>query len=710
MKFTKLFLIAIIFFFVLSIRLSAQWTQLTDINGGYYVYALAINGNNLFASTYKGVFRSTDNGSSWINANNGATSIILTTLVANKGKLFGVSHDSGIYSWSDNNNSWSLLSPGGAYPFNKFTSLAVTDTSLYVTCGTGYAYLSTDNGQNWKIAHDLIYYYGFTAAPTAIAVKDANVFISFGNGDTYRSTDNCATWNLVNQSADSFLTFFIKDSNLFAGANCGYVSRSTNNGDSWTTVNNGLKIDSYYSTPTFASIDTNIFVGHQVYGVFRTTNNGNNWKAVNTKLGNTSVTALATDKSILFAGTDGGVFSSSDKGASWTERNNGFSLIDARVITSNGNNLFLGTYSNGIYRSTDLGVSWIKINNGLTTVNINALATIDSIIYAGTHEGYIYTSTNNGDNWVLKYSVSSQVNSFIKFGGYIFAGTGKGVFCSTNQGANWISSSAGLLNPFGYTANVNAFTTIDNNIFAGSDDGGMFVSTNNGANWNKINNGLLSKYGITASVSSLTNIGSTLFAATNDCVFVSTDMGANWTKTSNGISSSNSPSSIASIIASGSNLFAGAESGGSVYLSTNNGTNWTNISTGLTNSNVWAILVNGSNLFTGTSVGLFKRPLSEVTAVVKTSSALPSRFALNQNYPNPFNPATTISFSIPTETNVSLKIYDILGREISTLVNEKLPAGNYSRQWNAASAPSGVYFYRLQTGSFTETKKLSLLK
>jgi len=97
---------------------------------------------------------------------------------------------------------------------------------------------------------------------------------------------------------------------------------------------------------------------------------------------------------------------------------------------------------------------------------------------------------------------------------------------------------------------------------------------------------------------------------------------------------------------------------------------------------------------------------------------LPFDFALGQNYPNPFNPVTTISFSLPLKSFVSLKVFDALGREVSSLVSEELPAGTYSHEWNSAGFPSGVYFYRLQAlqkegeqaSSFVETKKLVVLK
>ncbi len=88
----------------------------------------------------------------------------------------------------------------------------------------------------------------------------------------------------------------------------------------------------------------------------------------------------------------------------------------------------------------------------------------------------------------------------------------------------------------------------------------------------------------------------------------------------------------------------------------------------------------------------------------------PKSFQLEQNYPNPFNPATTISFSLPSTSFVSLKVFDALGKEVAVLASEELPSGTYSLQWNAAGFASGIYLYCLQAGLFTETKKLVLLR
>ena len=101
-------------------------------------------------------------------------------------------------------------------------------------------------------------------------------------------------------------------------------------------------------------------------------------------------------------------------------------------------------------------------------------------------------------------------------------------------------------------------------------------------------------------------------------------------------------------------------------------------------------------------------PLKSVTTVEKIEPL--TEFLLAQNFPNPFNPATRIAFSIPSRSFVSLKIFDIMGRETAVLVDEELAAGSHARQWNASAMSSGIYFYRLQAGSFTETKKLVLMR
>ena len=115
-------------------------------------------------------------------------------------------------------------------------------------------------------------------------------------------------------------------------------------------------------------------------------------------------------------------------------------------------------------------------------------------------------------------------------------------------------------------------------------------------------------------------------------------------------------------------------------------------------------IIGYDGLILGTTIG----GVSSVELSSDPSKPLTHR--LSSNFPNPFNSTTNFSFSTSSQSFVSLRVYDLLGKEVATVVSEGLPAGNYSRKWNAFGLASGVYFYRLQVGSFTETKKLILLR
>ncbi|MCH8942356.1 MAG: T9SS type A sorting domain-containing protein [Bacteroidetes bacterium] len=125
-----------------------------------------------------------------------------------------------------------------------------------------------------------------------------------------------------------------------------------------------------------------------------------------------------------------------------------------------------------------------------------------------------------------------------------------------------------------------------------------------------------------------------------------------------------------------------------------------------------------NNIWIATNVGVLQfNPYGIVTDVEDENSVnIPKEFSLSQNYPNPFNPETAISYQLSAFSFVSLKVFDVLGREVATLVNEEKPAGTYTINFNAEGLSSGVYFYRLQVytperaGSFVQTKKLVFMK
>jgi hypothetical protein len=134
--------------------------------------------------------------------------------------------------------------------------------------------------------------------------------------------------------------------------------------------------------------------------------------------------------------------------------------------------------------------------------------------------------------------------------------------------------------------------------------------------------------------------------------------------------------------------------------------------------NVNTLTLSGSMLYAGgsfTQIGrspnaYFAGISTMVTSVAEEHNFTPREVALEQNYPNPFNPTTNLEFRVSSFGFVNLKVFDVLGREVATLVNEVRRPGIYTVRWDSSGLPSGVYFYRLCTTSFTETKKMLLAK
>lgn len=348
-----------------------------------------------------------------------------------------------------------------------------------------------------------------------------------------------------------------------------------------------------------------------------------------------------------------GICRTSDNGMNWVPVNNGLITYSIQALVSSGTNIYTGTYNNGVNRSTNNGLNWIAVNNGITRNDIWSLASSDSNIYAGSYNK-IFFSSNNGNIWttILDTSIHAYIRAIVISGSNIFAGTSCGVLLSTNGGLNWSQVNNGLIN-----LQINTLTISGINIYAGTSDG-LYMSTNYGILWLPI--------------------------------------GLN-----------NKP--VVGIANSGSNIFAATGNSG-VYFTSNNGVNWIEKNQGFINAGfIWPLFIKENYIFAGAS-NVWRRELSEITKTEYGNSDITYKFSLSQNYPNPFNPVTNIKYQISNTKFVSLKVFDVLGKEIETLVNEKQSAGTYEVNWNASTYPSGVYFYRLVTDGFTDTKKMILLK
>ncbi len=363
-------------------------------------------------------------------------------------------------------------------------------------------------------------------------------------------------------------------------------------------------------------------------------------------------------------------------------------------------------------------------------------------------KGVIYRSTNSGDNWNIIFTDTNfeirgsyfyNSNTIIAFGGF-FLSQSK-IVKTTNAGANWFYIPSGDIN--GHIRSVKSFGSV----FYATTASGIFKSTNNGENWLRI----LLQFGEFGSSYFLNE--STGYAA-YDLGYLNktTNGGINWTQ------------SILPGFEYAHKIFFTDVNNGFVILdttafrskilkTTTGGINWIEINPGLqnhfwsmffVNQNTGYISGAGGNIIKTTDAGsswavswtggwdvtirdlYFFDPFKGIACggnslILKTtsggfiglepiSSLMPGDFSLTQNYPNPFNPTTNIKFAIPKASVVKLAIYDLLGREVESLVNQQLTPGTYEVSWNAAKYSSGIFMYRLVTNDFSMVKKMSLIK
>jgi photosystem II stability/assembly factor-like uncharacterized protein len=192
----------------------------------------------------------------------------------------------------------------------------------------------------------------------------------------------------------------------------------------------------------------------------------------------------------------------------------------------------------------------------------------------------------------------------------------------------------------------------------------------------------------------------------NGALIRTTDGGATWVTQASGTANR-----IVALSFANSNTGWAVGYAGTIINTTNGGANW-NLQVSNTTEKLWSVdFINETTGWAAGWVGVIVHTTNGgITAINPITNEIPSEYNLDQNYPNPFNPMTNVKFQMPNSAFVGLRIYDILGRLVATLVNEYLKAGFYNVSWNASNYPSGVYYYKLTAGNYTETKKMILIK
>lgn len=366
------------------------------------------------------------------------------------------------------------------------------------------------------------------------------------------------------------------------------------------------------------------------------------------------------------------------------------------AIVRAGNYLFAGTDYNAVWRSADDGLTWTKMDNGITESHYNALIYAFNKLFVGTDYG-IYQSTDLGTSWSKINNTGfdwNTVNYFQFDGTILFVATfGDGVFKSTD-GITFTEINTGLPTEYIYNLQLK-----NGKLFAGLSGSGVFVTTNNGSSWSAANTGIESR-----SIKALTVSNNSLFVGSTYGIYRSDNDGGSWTQVSSLLEAE-------SFAVYGNYIFSGNYIYG-IWCSSDNGANWIDIcaTSGPTDQTIRAILIDNGYIHTGDEDGkMYRRPLSQVTSLANDFSGV-SSFTLEQNFPNPFNPNTTIKFTLPTDGNITLKIFSISGELVTTAAEEFYKAGEHIINLDAEGLSGGTYFYQLFSGDVILTKKMILLK
>ncbi len=673
-----------------------------------YSFLISSTGTQFVGTDGTGLFRSTDNGQTWELKNNGINSYAITSI-------------------AESPNGW-----------------IYAGTNYGLVPGTvGCLFRSQDNGETWQLM--------INSGPVVYTIKfnsEGHILVGCEDG-MYISTDNGITWNLRNSGLTNYNVLSIlpiSNSSLMIATNDG-VYYSTNNGVNWSPRNNGLiEWNNYYRTNSLLFRDDTLYVSC-LNGLFYTTNFGLSWilraelwRIENLEVDDNNVFYLNCNHKSLLRSYDYGV--TWDTAFTFPEYSFFFKVAE--------NSIYSSIYGEGLYVSIDSANTFTPffckqhIQSEVSTFNI----VNNENWYAGTIGHGLFLSKDLGNTWNRLGPMNKDVIDFIyKKNGEIFVNCGYELYSSSDEGISWyqiphppftyiylnetqLSANdeiyATYVGSISYIAKLNNEGTWDsltcvynsaasckifNLIIDPQDDtyfsvfyqyytGGWYSRT-----YKALNNfnSFQTIFDVSSEVA-YDDSGNVFFG--NSKMYKTNDRGNTIIEINNGITNLN-PYSINVI--NYNEIYIGDYK--SIYLSTNGGDNWYSIQ-GPSNSNGihsvekysegYLIIASGKGIYKNTTPVSVHEENSELNSILN--------YSLCQNYPNPFNPNTNIQYEISSKQFVTLKVYDVLGNEVATLVNEEKPAGNYEVEFDASNLSSGVYYYQLRSGDFVQTKKMILMK
>lgn len=682
----------------------ANWSHhklcdsIINIRGGMFLNSLTgwITGYNGTGSHYGIIYKTTNGGENWVRLNCHPSQVICWSIYfinENTGWVGGElsGPDGSIIKTTDAGNTWSIKTFPGARIVRNLHFLDINTGWM-----TGdYSYLSrtTDGGNNWSNM----------AMNTPMSNKSMQDFY-------YQDTN----------------IHYVLARGFYPDLN-GYIYKTTNSGTNWTQQ---------YSYPTeqdkylYGIKFTNLNTGYAWGGtntLFKTTNSGNNWLALNQNyyMSNFSM-YFKTENEFFIAGGSSGtplevrnsILKTTNAGSNWFVNAQNLTVSFNKLLFINDSIGFASIDAGKVYKTTNKGVNWdISFNNTVVNSVLNRIDFINSMtgIAVGSHA---HRTTDGGSSWqnIIYPNGSHLITAhFLDTQNVLAADIGH-CYKSTNCGNNWVTCS---LPSSTYNREYTDFSFINNTTgyLLGHEyhpgppnQGGRYYAvilktTNSGNNWSMLFT-MNTENEVYFRFQMLDSLNGYLLKKTGGC-YKTTNGGLNWQILP--ISGFTNSGSIKML--NNNTGWVGASSG--LYKTTDGGLNWIQqfYDYYTTPRSIYAFDENNA-WFAGSRNSIYKTTNGGgiILAVQEiNNNQIPTSFLLYQNYPNPFNPVTTIKYSIPSNNEVSIKIYDLLGKEIFN-IKEYKTAGTYELKFDASNYASGLYFYQIEAGDYKETKKMVLIK
>lgn len=662
---------------------------LKTTNGGASFQFLSTNTSAIIYDMHflsQQIFFAIGENSTIIYTSNGGNSWLNLFQVSNSPALKSIKFLDPLTGFAVGNNGRMLRTTNGGFNWSILTQITQLNLNTiffqdaitgWIAADSGKAFKTTNAGNSWimqTVGSVNLYGIAFINSLTGY------ITTRFSGG--FKTTDGGNTWNnaQVGYSGE-------ENKIKFADANTGYVygkngpiSRTTNGGLNWNTwCSSQLFSGNIYHDISPVDSNTVYVCGGKgwilkCYGLNQSAMHIGGSKSPLSRISFTSAAtgAMMGDGSLLFTTTNGG-----DKWNitlcgtnSWFE---GSSLLTDLWIyspTSWYRKIYWpgvgGFSSTSVQHSTDGGISWA--GNRYYSTYSSGVANLDVFETGGVTylTGNSQIQKNSGAGWSIIYNGSSPGNIYFadaSTGFVALNSTGlKGILYTSNGGANWTSY------PTGSTKYIESVFLMQSGLgFVGCDSSLLRRTTNFGVNWSQI------------PVPNYFHVRNIRFANENTGWFLG----------------------VSRTIPETGRLFVTTGGGASFQQM---------LSLGNFDVKGFSFADSQNGYVCGDSGVVLKTTNGGLTFVSQTGVLFPDNYGLLQNYPNPFNPATNIKFDIPKSGFVKIVIYDLLGREITQLVNQQMQPGSYSVDWDASNNPSGVYFYSIETGNFKETRKMVLVK